>query len=63
MQSYLVLFRLCFCMYKSRNKKLKNFVFIRKKQTHEKTKGGAMKRSLLDFVGYEMTNGEPMKRP
>ena len=33
------------------------------KYTNEQTNGGPMKRSLLDFVGYGMTKGGPMKRP
>ena len=58
MQSYLVLLRLCFCMYRSR--KTSDF---EKKHTYEKTNGGPMKRPSLDFVGYEMTNGGPVKIP
>ena len=32
-------------------------------QTYGKINYGPMKRPLLDFVGYEMTIGGPMKRP
>ena len=62
--SHLAIFQLflkcCFCMYRSKKKQNSE---LAEKQTYENTNGGRIKRTDLDFVGFEKTNGGPIIIP